>query len=315
MESYRGALRSLAVCLALAPVASLAADLYRYQDESGQWVFTDRKPDAGQDYEQSARARVGRTMPGVVVRREDAPGMARIVAENECRCPMQVAVWLTAGDNVTTGSDASGATAVLAAGESRTVLELRPEQTGSDWSFVYEHGFIAGDPDAAHAPRQPYLPPFAPASAYAVTQAFPDRVTHDTADSRHAVDIGMPEGAGVYAARGGVVVAVAYANFVGGTNRESFVRRANQVRILHEDGTFAVYAHLAWDSIRVRPGQRIVRGEKIAASGNTGFSTGPHLHFAVLRNAGLQSESVPVEFSNGRGSTQPVRSGAELVNP
>ncbi|MGI9331449.1 MAG: peptidoglycan DD-metalloendopeptidase family protein [Gammaproteobacteria bacterium] len=315
MESYRGALRSLTVCLALLPVASLAADLYRYQDESGQWVFTDRKPDDSQDYEQSARARVGRTMPGVVVSREDAPGIARIVAENECPCPMQVAVWLTAGDNVTIGIDARGLSTVLAAGESRTVLEVRPEQAGSDWSFKYEHGFVPGDPDAVHAPRQPYLPPFGPASAYAVTQAFPDQDTHDTVDSWHAVDIGMPEGAGVYAARGGVVVAVAYANFVGGADREAFAQRANQVRILHPDGTFALYAHLAWDSIRVRPGQQVVRGEKIAASGNTGFSTGPHLHFAVLRNGGLKSESVPVEFSNGRGGTQAVRSGAELVNP
>jgi len=87
------------------------------------------------------------------------------------------------------------------------------------------------------------------------------------------------------------------------------------VRVLHDDGTFAVYAHLAWDSIRVRPGQQVARGERIAASGNTGFTTGPHLHFVVLRNEGLKSVSVPVRFSNGRGGVVTPRTGQPLVNP
>ena len=56
------------------------------------------------------------------------------------------------------------------------------------------------------------------------------------------------------------------------------------VQILHEDGTIAVYAHLHWDSIRVRIGDHVSRGQYIANSGSTGFSSGPHLHFAVIRN-------------------------------
>jgi murein DD-endopeptidase MepM/ murein hydrolase activator NlpD len=47
----------------------------------------------------------------------------------------------------------------------------------------------------------------------------------------------------------------------------------------------AVYAHLQLDSIRVQPGRVVLMGEQIARSGNTGFSSGPHLHFAVQRNA------------------------------
>ena len=58
--------------------------------------------------------------------------------------------------------------------------------------------------------------------------------------------------------------------------------------MLHDDGTTAIYAHLQMDTIRVRPGQRVERGEYIANSGNTGFSSGPHLHFVVVRNAGFQ---------------------------
>jgi murein DD-endopeptidase MepM/ murein hydrolase activator NlpD len=74
-------------------------------------------------------------------------------------------------------------------------------------------------------------------------------------------------------------------------------RVANVVAVLHDDGTIALYAHLHWDSIRVRIGAHIVRGQYIADSGNTGFTSGPHLHFAVIRNSGATDVSVPVQFA------------------
>ena len=128
-------------------------------------------------------------------------------------------------------------------------------------------------------------------------------MTHTTRDSAHAVDIAMPIGTDVYAARGGTVIDVAGTNFRSGTDSEELGAQANVVRILHEDGTYAIYAHLNWNSVRVRPGDVVERGEYIADSGNTGFSTGPHLHFAVIKNADMRAESVPVVFegANGQG--------------
>ena len=125
----------------------------------------------------------------------------------------------------------------------------------------------------------------------------------------------MPERSGIYASRDGTVVAVTHTNFRGGTNIGEYGSEANVVKILHDDGTFALYAHLSWDSIRVRPGQRVSRGEYIAASGNTGFSTGPHLHFAVIRNDGLRTVSVPVQFSVGQGDVISPKTDAFLDNP
>jgi murein DD-endopeptidase MepM/ murein hydrolase activator NlpD len=291
------------------------ADVYRYQDEAGRWVFTDRQPPAGQDHERVQLDGGSTQMPSVDVRREAAGGGAQIIAHNECLCPAQVAVWVTAADNLRGGVQGNRVTAVLPAGAEQTLLVLRAQRPGAPWSFELEHGFILGDPAAEHRPDEPYLPPIAPASSFPITQAWPDRITHVTADSEYAVDIAMPEGSGVFAARSGTVVAVAYANFLGGADAVEFAAKANQVRILHDDGTFAIYAHLAWDSIRVRPGQRVARGERIAASGNTGFSTGPHLHFVVLQNEGLKSVSVPVRFSDGRGGAVTPRAGMQLVNP
>jgi murein DD-endopeptidase MepM/ murein hydrolase activator NlpD len=85
------------------------------------------------------------------------------------------------------------------------------------------------------------------------------------------------------------------------------------VRVLHEDGTMALYAHLSWNSIRVVPGERVARGQYLADSGNTGFSTGPHLHFVIQRNRGGAIVSVPVEFAGAAGSPVTLRRGAEYT--
>jgi len=69
--------------------------------------------------------------------------------------------------------------------------------------------------------------------------------------------------------------------------------RTNYLRLLHADGTMTIYVHLRTGSARVQIGQSVAAGELIAESGNTGYSTGPHLHFAVQRNDGKRLISIP----------------------
>jgi len=111
----------------------------------------------------------------------------------------------------------------------------------------------------------------------------------------------MPVGTDVFAAREGVVIEVASDFSESGTNYEIDGPRANVVRVLHDDGTMALYVHLNWNTIRVVPGQHVRRGEYLADSGNTGFSTGPHLHFVVQRNEGGALVAVPLEFAGPSG--------------
>jgi peptidase M23-like protein len=66
------------------------------------------------------------------------------------------------------------------------------------------------------------------------------------------------------------------------------------------DGRFALYAHLQPGSVRVKPGQRVQRGQVLGLVGNSGNSTGPHLHFHVMDGPGgpsnLAADGLPYVF-------------------
>lgn len=86
----------------------------------------------------------------------------------------------------------------------------------------------------------------------------------------NGLDFGLPAGTPVQAAADGVV-----------TQAEAVDRGGYgcHVRLLHEDGRVTIYGHLARPMVKT--GQAVRANEKIGLSGNSGFSTGPHLHFEV----------------------------------
>ena len=282
---------------------AMAAGAYRYKDENGRWVYTDRPPAANQSSEVvTLPGRIA--TPRITVEAHSRAGNIALVAVNECPCPVEFGIKIQAPD----GEHA--ARKVVAARGRETLLELAAPAGNAELRYAY--GYVIGDPEAVHAPDRPYRVPYAVAQSFLVSQAPPDAVTHADPGSRNAIDFAMPVGSGVHAARDGVVINVAHKFFRGGLEKE---RRdeANFVQVLHEDGTSALYAHLQMDTVRVKPGQRVLRGEYIANSGNTGFSSGPHLHFVVLRNAGLRSESVPVIFEGSGGASVIARSGQAMM--
>jgi murein DD-endopeptidase MepM/ murein hydrolase activator NlpD len=291
---------------------SIAAQgLYKYRDADGNWVYTDRQPDAVKDYEQVPLADSAVSPPVVRVVRRTAESGVELVAENACFCPAEVAVRLLQSTNVS-GFEGSVLRQVVLARRETVLTTLRPADWEKPMSFGHEYRALLGEPGVEHRPDGPYRAPFALARQFRVTQAYPSHITHVDAASAYAVDIEMPVGTQIYAARGGTVIEVASQYFEGSDDAKR-AARANVVRILHADGTMALYAHLNWDSIRVRPGQVVERGEYIADSGNTGFSSGPHLHFAVIRNSGLHHESLPVQFVRPSGAAAAAVTGEMLA--
>ena len=92
----------------------------------------------------------------------------------------------------------------------------------------------------------------------------------------NGVDMAAPGGSAILAAYDGEVVAASYSPTMG-----------NYVMINHGDDLYTIYMHAS--KLYVSQGQKVVRGEKIAAVGSTGRSTGNHLHFSVRKNGSYVS--------------------------
>jgi murein DD-endopeptidase MepM/ murein hydrolase activator NlpD len=73
----------------------------------------------------------------------------------------------------------------------------------------------------------------------------------------------------------------------------------NAIVIRHADHTYSQYAHLS--KINVHVGQHVNTDQRIARSGNTGNTSGPHLHFEIRKTANYGSAINPVNFLHSEG--------------
>jgi murein DD-endopeptidase MepM/ murein hydrolase activator NlpD len=157
-----------------------------------------------------------------------------------------------------------------------------------------------GNPQARPEPYA-YRLPYETGKTFGVLQGFHGAFSH-RGSNEYAVDFDCPVATKVLAARPGVVVASnASAQGAGTTPEYLEYRRTNFVLVLHEDGTLGEYMHLAPSSVEVQPGDFVERGQELALSGNTGFSSTPHLHFQVMTAAddGVSARSFPIQFAVG----------------
>ena len=215
-------------------------------------------------------------------------------ADNLLPGPIEVRLDVSDGESLQ-ALPALPARASVAAGESVLVTRLHPPRGREGWMQLR----LLGTPGSSNAkPRDvTYLLPLR-MDAARIDQGFDGRFSHDSDETRYALDFAAPVGTPVLAARGGIVLQVDTGYRGSGLDYARDATRANFIRILHDDGTMALYGHLAPDGAQVVPGQRVEVGQRIGSSGNTGYSSAPHLHFVVQVNRGGQLVSIPFRMQD-----------------
>jgi murein DD-endopeptidase MepM/ murein hydrolase activator NlpD len=286
------------VCLLLS-FAILAGDMYKWQDDDGVWHFSSTPPETDESFntvEMPTDPTPMVTMQKLGIEREPEYSFM-----NNIWGPVELELNLHDAENVTPDPPLP-ARIVLAGQAEKRLLKIKATDPAKGFSFRLSYRQMIGPPINVLPAEVDYFPPFPLGLQFPISQGFDNDVTHSKPPNQYAVDIVMPIGTPILAARGGMVMDMED-DFHGAAQQERFLARSNQIRILHADGTMAVYAHLQPNSLRVRLGAKINRGQWIANSGNTGFSNGPHLHFVIQLNAGMTLESLPFRFVTPLGST------------
>lgn len=137
-----------------------------------------------------------------------------------------------------------------------------------------------------------------PLDSHFITQRYGNRNKRYRKGYHTGVDIAAGIGSKLYAAHSGI------AGFVGWNNGYG-----NEVRIIANTRFLSSYHHLSRFNVRV--GQKITEGQVIGFSGNTGMSTGPHLHFEIRVDG---KDVDPMPYLNG---TKPIPGGSDpkIPNP
>ena len=298
MHVRRFVLAVACVALALGSLAH-AGKVYRWVDKNGVVHYGDRPPADGQ---KNGEVRIipVRTEPGAVarLRLEREEGASLAFADNAIGGPVEVRLSFTMAVNAR-GEPTLPARAIVPAGGSALVARLMPAAPGAA-EFGLSMEAVPGDPRAKPKDVEYLLP--LPRQLTRIDQGFGGAFSHTDTQNRYAIDFGVAQGTPVTAARAGTVMQVESDFDKAGLDLERYGGRANYVRILHEDGTMGLYAHLKPEGVLVRVGQRVRAGQRIGLSGNTGFTSGPHLHFAVQVNRGMQLVSSPFRMQGMPGA-------------
>ncbi|MEY2563589.1 MAG: hypothetical protein QOH88_1782 [Verrucomicrobiota bacterium] len=126
-----------------------------------------------------------------------------------------------------------------------------------------------------------YRLPFARGQSFPVIQGYNGALSHH---DKYALDFGMPFGTPVYAMRDGEVGVVVdqFPDHQDGDAGREYEGSENYVAIDHSDNTTASYIHLKMHGVTVRTHQKVKAGDLIGYVGNSGASTGAHLHVEVV---------------------------------
>lgn len=113
-------------------------------------------------------------------------------------------------------------------------------------------------------------------------------------DLKYSIDYDAPENTDIYAAADGIIIAVKDDSKIGGLDKK-FEADGNFIEILHDNNEVSEYEHIKFKSAKVKVGDKIKAGQKIAKVGNTGWSACPHLHFMIYPK-GKEYKTLKIKF-------------------
>lgn len=226
------------------------------------------------------------------------------IARSRYAVPMMISWSITNLDNLEPTTAASGVALLPAAptplgmGKAIVLAELHQPDLSRRYRRNLTFRARFGDPRVVPKPYD-YALPYPHGLTFSVLQGFHGAFSHK-GSNEFAVDFDCPVATPVLATREGTIVAAnAEAQTSGTTPDYLDYRRTNFVIVMHDDGTLGEYMHLAPSSVGVKPGERVARRQILALSGNTGFSSTPHLHFQVMTAAddGIAARSFPFQLA------------------
>jgi murein DD-endopeptidase MepM/ murein hydrolase activator NlpD len=220
-----------------------------------------------------------------------------IYADNSNIIPCYVNIEFSELNNLISSEKLPYSTILEPNSKRNLIVSLNPENKNASYSFKYNFTYSLGNPESKPDDSFAYLFPFEHGKKYHLSQGNNGKFTH-FGENQYAFDFEMDVGTPVTAARDGIVVETKSDSNSGGTD-SFYSEYANYILIYHSDGTFGNYVHLMQNGVLVKPGDKIKAGDIIGYSGNTGMSSGPHLHFDVrLPTKEGTMQSIPIKFLN-----------------
>ena len=129
---------------------------------------------------------------------------------------------------------------------------------------------------------------------FPVTQVFGENPDwYPKTNGHNGIDYGLPEGNPIMAAADGVVIRADLDPVTAANSERGY---GYHVRIKHADDSTTIYGHVIEGGLLVHVGQEVKMGDVIAKSGDTGFSTAPHLHFELRTGTSVLSGIDPAPF-------------------
>lgn len=291
----------------------LSSELYRYQDSNGNWAFGDRNA-LGNDkalQKNAEKLSIAKKPPSKINPALELLGRTNNGTEFIQSWRLTNPLPAHVQHILRVKGEESFFASIIAEPLQEKLLD------SSGFKDVYstdeiEHFYLLGE--KIERPDMQIIPlPYSHNRAFKVSQGFNGSYSHTGFGNIFAIDIAMPVGETVTAVRKGIV-ADARDDFSIGGPAQYFLDKANQVTVLHNDGSYAIYAHILHGSLAVNIGDKVDVGQGLARVGNTGFSTGPHLHFVIRYNSGSGVYSIPFKFKTSYGIQTP-KEGVRYLSP